>query len=411
MPRTNGAALAKAFRAGTHRTEPPLETLGRVLPFAPVMGITRIANVTGLDSIGVPVVMVCRPNSRSISVSQGKGLDLPTAKASGLMESIEAYHAETITLPLRHCTYEELRYAHHVADVARMPMPAGGAFHPNLKILWCEGDDLLSDRPVLVPYEAVHTDYASPRAAGTDCFVCSSNGLASGNHLMEAISHAICEVVERDSTTLWRFLDPETQESTGVDLASVDDLACRHVLEKFENAGLEVSAWETTTDVGIASFLCAVFPRDDDPMRRIPPASGAGCHPARSIALLRALTECAQSRLTHIAGSRDDIRRESYSDQTSDKAFDLLRGELGGRKTRSFRDAPDWDCDTVDGDVDWELGRLQHAGIQQVVAIDLTKSVFRIPVVRVVIPGLEGPADLPGYSPGRRAHALAAAHS
>jgi ribosomal protein S12 methylthiotransferase accessory factor YcaO len=30
---------------------------------APVMGITRVANVTGLDSVGIPVVMVCRPNS------------------------------------------------------------------------------------------------------------------------------------------------------------------------------------------------------------------------------------------------------------------------------------------------------------------------------------------------------------
>ena len=28
-------------------------------PLMPVMGMTRIANVTGLDIIGVPVVMVC----------------------------------------------------------------------------------------------------------------------------------------------------------------------------------------------------------------------------------------------------------------------------------------------------------------------------------------------------------------
>jgi YcaO-like protein with predicted kinase domain len=98
-----GGAFAsiKAFRAGTHRTVPPEETLRRGWRLAPIMGITRIANVTGLDTVGVPVVMVCRPNARSLAVSQGKGLDLPAAKASGLMESIEVYHAETITLPLR----------------------------------------------------------------------------------------------------------------------------------------------------------------------------------------------------------------------------------------------------------------------------------------------------------------------
>ncbi len=56
------------------------------------MGITRIADVTGLDTIDIPVVMVSRPNSRSVSVSQGKGCTLAAAKASGLMESVEGFH-------------------------------------------------------------------------------------------------------------------------------------------------------------------------------------------------------------------------------------------------------------------------------------------------------------------------------
>ncbi|KYF86628.1 hypothetical protein BE20_00300 [Sorangium cellulosum] len=108
-PSTLGSPAPKGYLAGTHRQVPPEETLRRVRRLMPVMGITRIANVTGLDNIGIPVVMVCRPNSRSLSVSQGKGLDLPTAQASGLMESVEAYHAERIDLPLKLASYEELR--------------------------------------------------------------------------------------------------------------------------------------------------------------------------------------------------------------------------------------------------------------------------------------------------------------
>jgi YcaO-like protein with predicted kinase domain len=152
-------ASIKAFRAGTHRILPPEETLRRGLRLAPIMGITRIANVTGLDNVGVPVVMVCRPNARSLAVSQGKGLDLPAAKASGLMESIEVYHAETITLPLRLGSYEELRYSHRLVDVLELPTISTGTFHPNLRLLWCEGRDLLNDESVFVPYELVHTDY------------------------------------------------------------------------------------------------------------------------------------------------------------------------------------------------------------------------------------------------------------
>src|SRR2546422_10018812 len=111
----------KSLRRGTHRSASLNDTLNRVLPLAPVIGITRVATVTGLDSVGIPVVMVCRPNSRSVAVSQGKGIDLTSARASGLMEAAELYHAETITLPLRLATYEELRYQHNVVEIDDLP--------------------------------------------------------------------------------------------------------------------------------------------------------------------------------------------------------------------------------------------------------------------------------------------------
>src|SRR5439155_24761113 len=116
-----GYTAPKVFWRGTHRVVPPEETIERARPLLPAMGITRIADVTGLDVIGIPVVMVCRPNSRSLAVSQGKGLDLAAAKASGVMESIEAYHAEHITLSVKLTTYEELRYTNRLADIPRLP--------------------------------------------------------------------------------------------------------------------------------------------------------------------------------------------------------------------------------------------------------------------------------------------------
>jgi ribosomal protein S12 methylthiotransferase accessory factor len=45
-------------------------------------------------------------------------------------------------------------------------------------------------------------------------------------------------------------------------------------------------------------------------------------------------------------------------------------------------------------------------GITRVVVIDLTKPEFGLPVVRVVIPGLEGTDHSPGYTPGARARAV-----
>ena len=400
-------SVAKTYRAGTHRSLWPDQTVERAWRYAPVMGITRIANVTGLDVIGVPVVTVSRPNARSLAVAAGKGVDLLGAKASGLMESVEGYHAETITLPLRYCSFEELRYTHRVADVSRLPTVSTSPFHPNLRLLWCEGHDLINDDLVFVPYELVHTDYTWPQPPGSGCFAGSSNGLASGNHLLEAVSHAICEVVERDATSLWRLSDPAQREATSVDLTTVDDPACEQVLEKLERARLAVTAWETTTDIGIACFFCVIFPMAEDPLRHLPPAGGAGCHPARAIALLRALTEAAQSRLVQITGSRDDRGRETFQKQRYEGTLDALRSQLGRAKRRRFQDAPDWDGDTFDEDVEWELERLRRAGVKRAVAVDLTKEAFGLPVVRVVIPGLEGLLEMPGYVPGERARARA----
>jgi len=113
-----------------------------------------------------------------VAVSQGKGIDLASARASGLMEAAELYHAETITLPLRLATYEELRYQHNTIEIEELPRGSRSLFHPNLRLLWCEGDDLLSGGSVLVPYEMVHTNYTLPFPDGHGCFPATSNGLA-----------------------------------------------------------------------------------------------------------------------------------------------------------------------------------------------------------------------------------------
>src|SRR5450755_353188 len=90
------APVPKTFRRGTHRSAAPEDTLVRVKLKARQIGITRLGNVTGLDRIGIPVTVAVRPNSRSFSVSQGKGLGLAQAFASALMEAIELFHGEDL---------------------------------------------------------------------------------------------------------------------------------------------------------------------------------------------------------------------------------------------------------------------------------------------------------------------------
>jgi YcaO-like protein with predicted kinase domain len=377
----------KALRRGTHRSASLNETLDRVLHLAPVMGITRVANVTGLDSVGVPVVMVCRPNSRSVAVSQGKGIDLASARASGLMETAELYHAETITLPLRLAAYEELRFQCSVVETDDLPHRANSRFHPLLRLLWCEGRDLLSSESLLVPYELVHTDYTMPLPDGHGCFAAGSNGLASGNTLIEAISQGICEVIERHATAQWKY--GRALEEDRLDLTSIGDPISREIIEKFESAGLLVAIWDITTDIRIAAFACLIIPRSERAWH-FAAAAGYGCHPARQIALVRALTEAAQTRLTVISGLRDDFRGDTYEQlQDTDVLRSIRDCVTVSRPIRRFSDAPNFDVETFEEDVEWELQCLSQAGVRRVIAVDLTKPAFDLPVVRIIIPGLE----------------------
>jgi YcaO-like protein with predicted kinase domain len=396
----------KVLRQGSHRSQSLDYTLDHALRLAPVMGITRVANVTGLDAIGLPVVMVCRPNSRSVAVSQGKGIDLKSARASGVMEATELYHAETITLPLRLATYEDLRYQHNVVEIDRIPRPSGSHFHPNLRLHWCEGRDLLSGENVLVPYEIVHTDYTMPLPDGHGCFTATSNGLASGNARIEAVSHGLCEVIERDATTLWKCRHEERLDKNRLALASVDDVLCQEVLGKLHRAGLSVAVWDITSDIGIAAFACFIVPRYNSAMWHSAVAAGYGCHPAREVALLRALTEAAQARLTVISGLRDDFRTEAYEQLLNPDVLIAIRNRVSSSApTRRFSDVPTWDGETFEDDVEWELECIRRAGIRQVVVVDLTKPEFGLPVVRVIVPGLE-PILGPGYLPGRRSRTV-----
>jgi ribosomal protein S12 methylthiotransferase accessory factor len=51
------------------------------------------------------------------------------------------------------------------------------------------------------------------------------------------------------------------------------------------------------------------------------------------------------------------------------------------------------------------LARLRSVGIDQVVVVDLTREAIGVPVVRVIVPGLEGVMEEEhgDYAPGRRA--------
>ncbi len=395
----------KVYSTGTHRVLTPAQTIERARPHLGKMGITRIGVVTGLDRVGIPVVMVTRPNARSVAVSQGKGLDLDAAKASALMESIETWHAEHITRPVIYGTFADLAHRHKLADPDALAQVRDSFFNASTRILWIEGINLIDQQNIWVPFEMVHTDYTQPGPPGHGCFHCSTNGLASGNHILEAQCHAICEVIERDATTIWHHLPASSRAAGRLILNTVDDPECCEIIERLTNSGLDLAVWETTSDAGVPAFYGLVVNGDGTLPEHI--GAGAGCHPCKAIALSRTLTEAAQTRLTYISGARDDLQEFEFYDsdlrKKHEQSLNLISNET---PQRCFGDISNHDNSTLNDDLECLIAGLTSIGIDQVISIDLTNPDINIPVVRLIIPGLEAPHDDDDYVPGTRVQRL-----
>jgi YcaO-like protein with predicted kinase domain len=393
---------------GTHRSRALEATWRRFSPLAPRIGLTRLADVTGLDTIGIPVVSAIRPMGRSLSTQQGKGRSLLAARVSALMESIETWHAEELLVPAhrrRRASAEQLRKrgrASAVAPLARLPRAprpprarrqgqgtVKRSSSPSSTVMpWIEGFELRSARPMWVPQEAVTLDCVLGKR--TPVFDISSNGLASGNCETEAILHGLCEVIERDAEARWR----QSGGQRRLMLDSVVDPGCVELIERFTAAGVRVVVWDLTSDVGVPVIGCAILEDPDQPAwRALGMYQGFGCHPAPEIALARALTEAAQTRLTYIAGARDDFFPFDYERTTDRELLAQIWDELAHTPYEPvlFDELPALASAARGGDLGDDLvavmDLLAAAGSEQVIAVDLSHPDLGVPVVKVIVPG------------------------
>jgi YcaO-like protein with predicted kinase domain len=384
----------KRYRDGTHRAALPAATLARARRLMKRLGITRLANLTGLDCLGIPVFAAIRPNGRSLSTSQGKGLSADAAAASALMESIETWHAEHIGLPRRRGSVRSLRGRLPLADVPRLPREPGAKLDLDARLDWVEGWDLMNGAPAWVPLESVTLDCVFPRGYHPT-FALGSNGLASGNHLLEAIVHGLCEVIERDAEAQWRLQRGQRR----VDLDTVADPHCRTLLDRIAAGRVRTTVWDITSDVGVPAYGCAIMEDPREPAwRALGLYQGFGCHLDAPVALARALSEAVQTRVSYISGSRDDFFPHDYARTTDEPLLRQIWDELDRppAKRVDFARAPRLAAATFEADLRLLLERLRVAGSRQALVVDLSRPELRIPVVKVLVPGRATRLDLMG---------------
>ncbi|RXH56695.1 YcaO-like family protein [Granulicella sibirica] len=394
--------------AGTQRVVRSETTLQRVQYFARLYGVTRLADITRLDRIGLPTYSAIVPRSEdSISVYNGKGLDPVDAKVGALMEALERQVALKVRLPMVQGSFRELKRRFVVLDPRRSRERVTESYSEDATYCWIWGKDLIGQCDILVP--ATWAGYFWHHlSAGPHFELYSSNGLASGNILEEAICQALCELVERDAWTLadigahylpWarhRLADPDDIEhkSDDLDLLPTLELEDDPAMKLYHQAGLDPVLHDITSDLGIPTVIATVC---DELLPAFPMVHcGLGTHPDARIAVRRALTEAAQSRCVDIQAVREDLlppdapasqfsmhtRRVSGVNRT---AWAVHRGT----KKHRLCDLPSAIYNTVEKDIEHILMRLRNGGVNQAIVVDLTPPGVPFAVVRVIVPELE----------------------
>lgn len=380
----SGADIDGLSPANVDRICSPAETLDRVASALREYGVTRLARITGLDRIGIPVWNAMRPNARSIAVHQGKGLTDVDAKASACMEALERAVAEAPPVESVKYVRDELSAKEIAFDAIEEFLAIGESLPRSVAIDWVRGFDLVRRSDVLVPLEALTIDRTK-----TYRYWQSSDGLASGNTFDEAVLHGLLERIERDADVLFRFAKRPARERACFDPGKVGSRVVDKLVAMTSAAGFRVVTLDMTSDIGIPTVLAYLFPSGGNVsgLRYTDVTMGSGAHFSTAKATVRALTEAVQSRLTLISGARDDVDPDLF--------LAPLHPTIASDLQLSPFSRPPSDVEgvgnTIPDRISALVAMLTKRRINRILAIDLAPGETRFAVAKLLIPELESP--------------------
>ena len=350
-------------------------------PYLSDYGITRVAHLTGFDSVGLPVHMAVKPQGKTLSSGSGKG-SLPNASwVSAVMECAEQAVWENISIESINTSENTMRrLGVNVVEGNSLPLMEGELLSEDLPIGWVAGWDIVSGEEIYVP-EALVT-VAGGWQRTHQLHVSGSNGLASGAHVLEAVLSGLQEVIERDGVTLNTEVIPAPHQ----DAMQLLEEAAPSVAERVQQSGLRMEVADCTTDVGVPTLTAYLF----DDLYPTGTYKGAGAATSYSTALVRAVTEAAQARCLIVAGARDDIFEMSRASSLGSNSTPKSAGAPPIPQREIFHNDFNAGVTSVLAAIEWMIAKLQEAGFNRVIVIRHSAPGDPVQVVRVIVPGAEG---------------------
>ena len=375
---------------GTHRVIAPKKTIEINEDKLKIAGITRIADITDLDRIGLPIYTAIRPTAEdgAISIYGGKGITKDHAKASAMMEGFERYSAEkqdcdeVIVANINEIS-ENGDYINPVS--LNLPKDFKKESLEAIQLEWSLAKDIVSGEEFYIPTNAIYHPYLHDNNVQS-LFKSNTNGLASGNVLEEAILHGMLEVIERDA---WSIFELTHKNYAQIDLDSIESETVNDIIEKFESEGIKIKLMDFTADVKIPTIAASA----DDTVTKDAGllTLGMGTHLDPEVAILRALTEVAQSRATQINGAREDTVRADFAREAGYERMKRINKFYFKDEEEKIKlsDIENKSTSSITKDIEIVKNELMANDIEKILYVDLTRPELDVSVVRVIIPEME----------------------
>lgn len=277
----------------TQRLVSASQTLLNIKDNVKQAGISRIADLSYLDDLtNLKVYSAIRPNSKSLCVSMGKGVDIDSAKVGAYMESIESFYAENIPDSSNIASYSQL-HSNNQRHIKIEDYLNVLSVSPDYQLKWYQGCSLLNSAEILIPKPLLSLD-----SNDFDNFIfgANSNALASGNSIEEAITYSFLEFVERSSEKINQVFPIYMPNLSIKDITISDEL--------------DIKLFLISNQYQLPVILALV--QDKHPLFNKIVYKGTCCHFNKDIAIRGAVFEALQSRIGIISGARDDLRLEHY---------------------------------------------------------------------------------------------------
>ena len=375
---------------GTHRVIAPQKTIENNEDKLKSIGVTRIADITDLDRIGLPVFTAIRPTAQdgAISIYGGKGISKSHAKASAMMEAFERYSAEKqMSDETVIGSVDEVSKKGNVINPETLNLPKDFKKEnlDSMKLEWSCGCDIESGEEYFIPSNAVFHPY-TPDSSFNSLFKSNTNGLASGNILDESILHGIFEVIERDA---WSIFELTHKNYAQIDTDTIESDLINDTLSKFTSKGINIKLMDFTADIKVPTIAASA----DDTVTKDAGllTLGMGTHLDPEVAVLRALTEVAQSRATQINGAREDTVRADFAREAGYERMKRINKYYFREEDDkiSLADIEDKSTASIKKDLEIVKSELINNDINNILYYDLTRPEIDVSVVRVVIPEME----------------------